>query len=144
MPDTRPTIDDMVFENRNKEYGSYHLRKRFNARLGIGLLVSLSIGILSALGYLWYLTAAGDENIYLYPSQLPYLKSVQGSLLTKEQLNAYMGSPAQPEKMPDPIEKNLRDRHRYLKLPKTPIPILLGLSRRFPDPKPLITTWDCW
>ena len=36
----------MVFENRNKEYGSYRLRKQYPLRLAIGFLVSLSVIVL--------------------------------------------------------------------------------------------------
>ena len=97
MLEARPTIDDMVFENRNKEYGSYLLRKKFYIFLGIGFLCSLVVVLLTSLGYFWYLAEAGDENIYLYPSSSIYLKSVQGSLLTPEELKTYMGSPAKPE-----------------------------------------------
>ena len=41
------TITDLVFENRNREYGSYYLRKKFNRYLLIGFLISL-VGISSA------------------------------------------------------------------------------------------------
>jgi protein TonB len=41
------TIEDMVFENRNKEYGAYVLRKNYRKYLFIGFLISL-IGISSA------------------------------------------------------------------------------------------------
>jgi periplasmic protein TonB len=35
------TIEDMVFENRNREYGSYQLRKKYRKYLFIGFLVSI-------------------------------------------------------------------------------------------------------
>ncbi len=37
---------DIVFENRNKEYGAYDLRKGYNSRLLIALSVGLSIILL--------------------------------------------------------------------------------------------------
>jgi protein TonB len=40
------TITDIVFENRNREYGSYYLRKKFQRSLLIGFLISL-IGVSS-------------------------------------------------------------------------------------------------
>lgn len=40
------TITDLVFENRNREYGSYYLRKKFQRYLLIGFLISL-VGISS-------------------------------------------------------------------------------------------------
>jgi protein TonB len=36
------TIEDIVFENRNKEYGSYELRKKFRKYLLIAFLISLT------------------------------------------------------------------------------------------------------
>jgi len=40
------TIEDIVFENRNREYGSYHLRKKYQKYLFIGFLISL-VGVSS-------------------------------------------------------------------------------------------------
>jgi protein TonB len=37
-----PAFDDIVFEDRNKEYGAYKLRKRYNRVV----LVSLAVGII--------------------------------------------------------------------------------------------------
>lgn len=37
------TITDIVFENRNREYGSYYLQKKFQRYLFIGFLVSLVV-----------------------------------------------------------------------------------------------------
>jgi len=91
----------MVFENRNKEYGSYQLRKKYYIRLGIGFIASLMFVLMIALGYFWYLNAAGDENLYYYQSSTSNLKTIHGSLLTREELDAYTGAPAQPEKPSD-------------------------------------------
>ena len=33
---------DILFDNRNKQYGAYTLRKNYNSRLGIALGISLS------------------------------------------------------------------------------------------------------
>jgi protein TonB len=38
-----PAFDDIVFETRNKEYGAYKLRKKYNRNLLIGLLIGLII-----------------------------------------------------------------------------------------------------
>ncbi len=40
MNSSAVTITDIVFENRNKEYGSYFLRKKFHRYLFIGFLIS--------------------------------------------------------------------------------------------------------
>lgn len=39
-----PDFDDLLFESRNKEYGAYQLRKRYNRVLFAGLLVAIGIG----------------------------------------------------------------------------------------------------
>jgi protein TonB len=92
----RDTIDEMVFENRNKEYGSYRLRKKYYIRVGIGFAVSLTVFLTLSLISYWYYNVAGDENIYVASGNSPYLKTVPGSLLTKEELDSYMGRSEKP------------------------------------------------
>jgi len=41
-----PEFDDILFESRNKEYGAYQLRKRYNRVLFAGLLISVGLGCL--------------------------------------------------------------------------------------------------
>ena len=55
-----PAFDDIVFENRNKEYGAYKLRTRYNRTV----LVSLVIGILiiSTAIVTPYINAKASEN----------------------------------------------------------------------------------
>ena len=88
------TIDDIVFESRNREYGSYRLRKKYFQRLFIGFIISLALFLLISLGYFWYVNSAGDATVYLFPSAGPYLKSTQGSLLSQEELKAYLEAAA--------------------------------------------------
>jgi len=38
-----PAFDDIVFENRNKEYGAYRLRKKYNRNVIIALLIGVII-----------------------------------------------------------------------------------------------------
>ncbi len=95
---SKETIDDILFESRNKEYGSYWLRKRYFLRLATGFLISLGICLMLSLGYLWYLNSAGDATVYLYPSAGPYLKSTQGSLMNEEELKAYLNAAASSTK----------------------------------------------
>ena len=55
-----PSFDDIVFENRNKEYGAYKLRKKYNRNVIISLitgLVLMSIAIITP-----YLNAKAAEN----------------------------------------------------------------------------------
>lgn len=43
-PDIISSFDDLLFESRNKEYGAYQLRKKYNSVLLAGILISLFIG----------------------------------------------------------------------------------------------------
>lgn len=43
-------ILDLVFEDRNKEYGAYQLRKTYNKRIGRALIITASIALLALLG----------------------------------------------------------------------------------------------
>jgi len=38
-----PAFDEIVFENRNKEYGAYWLRKKYNRNLVIGMIIGIII-----------------------------------------------------------------------------------------------------
>src|SRR5674476_885697 len=40
-----PDFDDIIFRDRNKEYGAYDLRKRYNSIMSISLVVGLSFSI---------------------------------------------------------------------------------------------------
>ncbi|MBN1144124.1 MAG: energy transducer TonB [Bacteroidales bacterium] len=95
--DVSKTIDEMVFENRNKEYGSYRLRRHYYRRVLISFLIAVSFVLIIALGYYWYVNTAGNASAMLNPTTNPYLKSVDGSLLSKEELDAYLRKAASPE-----------------------------------------------
>jgi periplasmic protein TonB len=55
-----PAFDDIVFEARNKEYGAYKLRKRYNRNMTIALLIGILI-IATAI-ITPYLNAKASEN----------------------------------------------------------------------------------
>ena len=55
-----PAFDDIVFEDRNKEYGAYKLRKRYTRTLLISLLIG--IAILSTAVITPYLNAKAAES----------------------------------------------------------------------------------
>jgi protein TonB len=60
------TIEDLVFENRNKEYGAYDLRKKFRKYLLIGFLISVfgvSSGI--AVPFIRALMAEGKATVLI-------------------------------------------------------------------------------
>ncbi len=44
-------LDDILFEKRNKEYGSYRLRKKYFERLAISFIIALTSVLLFILGY---------------------------------------------------------------------------------------------
>jgi protein TonB len=44
QPDKVKTWDDLIFENRNKEYGAYFNRKKYPSALLVGLLFSFLVG----------------------------------------------------------------------------------------------------
>jgi len=59
-PNNAPAFDDIVFEERNKEYGAYKLRKRYNRNVSIALLggiIILATAIITP-----YLSAKAAEN----------------------------------------------------------------------------------
>jgi protein TonB len=55
-----PSFDDIVFESRNKEYGAYKLRKKYNRNVAISLLIGIII-IATAI-ITPYLNAKAAEN----------------------------------------------------------------------------------
>lgn len=56
-----PDFDDLIFENRNKEYGAYQLRKRYNRVLSTGILISAFIGCSAVI--LPFVITPSDEKI---------------------------------------------------------------------------------
>jgi periplasmic protein TonB len=55
-----PDFDEIVFKSRNKEYGAYVLRKRYNRTLLIALLIGVITIVLLVVAP--YLSAKSDEN----------------------------------------------------------------------------------
>jgi len=48
----RPGFDDLVFDFRNREYGAYQLRKKYNSALTIGIvLASLAVSVFVILSF---------------------------------------------------------------------------------------------
>ena len=56
-----PGFDDIVFENRNKEYGAYSIRKRYHRTLLIGFIIG--IFVLSAAIILPYFKASAMQKV---------------------------------------------------------------------------------
>jgi protein TonB len=55
-------ILDLIFEDRNKEYGAYDLRKTYNKRILKALLITASIAVLALLGSLLAKAFQGKNN----------------------------------------------------------------------------------
>jgi periplasmic protein TonB len=111
------TLDDILFEHRNKEYGSYRLRKQYYLRLAIGFIFSLTLVLLISLSSFWYLNSAGDASVYLYPYTGANLKSAQGNMMDPKELQAYLeNSPAPAEKQPDAAKIQESDKLQNFKV----------------------------
>jgi len=55
-----PSFDDIVFEQRNKEYGAYRLRKKYSRNLMIGMIIGTVVIATAVIGP--YLNAKAQEN----------------------------------------------------------------------------------
>ena len=53
---------DLIFEGRYKEYGAYELRKTYNERLKVALIVMIAITVLLAGGAIWSNTAKKSKT----------------------------------------------------------------------------------
>lgn len=66
-------FDDLVFENRNRDYGAYQLRKRYFRALFAGLIVAVSIALISVI--VPFISKPDDE--YVVSGGFGYSVSVQ-------------------------------------------------------------------
>ncbi len=55
---------DLVFANRNKEYGAYNLRKTYNKRISLALVITFSLGLLIFAGVV-IANSAKEEDVNL-------------------------------------------------------------------------------
>lgn len=71
------TLVDIVFENRNKEYGSYDLRKKLNKSLTIGFIVAfIVIATIVAVPFIKALTT-DEETVVLVKETVAELQNVK-------------------------------------------------------------------
>src|SRR5450631_4518550 len=61
---------DILFENRNKSYGAYPLRKFYARRLYISMSVTSSLVVLSSFAYLYFQSGAGMASFRQPPPDL--------------------------------------------------------------------------
>ncbi|MFC3813104.1 energy transducer TonB [Lacihabitans lacunae] len=81
------TLDDMVFENRNKEYGAYYLRKNYKSYINRALLIGGSIFLLLFGG------------AYTYQNYI--LPNLPKDNLTEVEIDLSKIQEAPPEELPD-------------------------------------------
>jgi periplasmic protein TonB len=62
------TLDDIAFEGRNKEYGAYFIRKRYDTYLGYSLVIAISTVLLILFVIVKY-SGLKRTDYYLNPSQ---------------------------------------------------------------------------
>lgn len=89
-----PGFDEIIFENRNKSYGAYDLRKRYNSVTSLSML----IGIFIAAGLLISLSFTTKDEI-------PQIRPINGGVTV---ISGYV--PSEPKvpvapKMPEGLEK---------------------------------------
>ena len=106
-PVLQQSLDDILFENRNKVYGSYWLRKRYFFRLALSFVISVTFLTICTFGYFLYLNSDGDGAVYSYASPNPYLKSTEGNLLDPAELGSYLNNP-EPPNSPETKIQNLK------------------------------------
>src|SRR5678816_2384141 len=53
---------DLVFEGRNKDYGAYQLRKKYNSRIMVALGITTAIAIVAIGGSLLAKTLSGNND----------------------------------------------------------------------------------
>lgn len=89
-------ILDLVFENRNKEYGAYHLRKTYNKRIIMALVITASLALLALIGSL--LASSLDDG----GSKKVDIREVTLADIKQEEEKPKELPPPPPPKPPDP------------------------------------------
>ncbi len=88
-------ILDLVFEGRNKEYGAYELRKTYNRRIIIALVVTASVALLALIG------SVIASNLNDGPSEDLEVREVTIQEIKQEE-EVVEPPPPPPPKPPDP------------------------------------------
>lgn len=89
-------ILDLVFENRNKEYGAYELRKTYNKRILLALGITASLALLALLGSV--LASSLDDGT----SNKVEIREVTLADIKQEEEKPKELPPPPPPKPPDP------------------------------------------
>ena len=91
-----PAFDDIVFESRNKEYGAYRLRKKYNRTVALALLVGTLIIATAVITP--YLNAKALEN-----RQKRAEREVQIKMENLDQPNETVAPPPPPPPPPTDV-----------------------------------------
>jgi protein TonB len=86
---------DLVFEGRNKEYGAYDLRKRYNKRITLALIITGSVALLALIGSIVASEFNGKDN-----NKLEIKEVTLQDLKQEEEIKEL--PPPPPPKPPDP------------------------------------------
>lgn len=86
---------DLVFEGRNKEYGAYDLRKRYNKRITLALIITGSVALLALIG-----SIVASEFNSKDDSKLEIKEVTLQDLKQEEEIKEL--PPPPPPKPPDP------------------------------------------
>ena len=86
---------DLIFEGRNKEYGAYELRKSYNKRIMIALIIAGSIALLALVGSVLAssVNKGPKDDIVITPVTMEELKQEEEKVEPP---------PPPPPKPPDP------------------------------------------
>jgi len=85
---------DILFDERNKEYGAYQLRKTYNKRIGMALLVTASVALLALIGsFVASKMDSGEKKIEIKELTLEDIKQEEEKVEPP---------PPPPPKPPDP------------------------------------------
>lgn len=87
---------DIIFEGRNKEYGAYELRRQYNKRLTISLIITASIALLFLLGS--FVSQLNEKN----KKGKAEIKEVELAQIQQEEQKNEPPPPPPPPKPPDP------------------------------------------
>jgi protein TonB len=93
----KPTIDELVFENRNKAYGAYFLRKIYTRHLGVAVLIVSSV----------LLAGMGSRLIYKHffeEKEIAVVKKVEDVKLEEIEIPP-LEENAPPPPPPPPVEQ---------------------------------------
>ena len=93
-----PTFDEIIFEFRNKEYGAFFLRKKYNKYMTIALSIGIVIAICTALTTSFLSAKATLEREELYVG-----RNVIGQMGNLDLPMEYFAPPPPPSSSPPPM-----------------------------------------